>query len=811
MPATTDSLRARTKLVGLLALLASGLAGMGCSGPKPPVLMFSATIRVVDESGSPIANAQLKFEGRQLSTDPSGLAVWNQFTGPVMAVVSAPGFLSEPLPIGWSDAGSTVDISLFATRGGQRFAMHFAGDAMFGRRYEAPLAGPALIPLTDSTRGAQHVVRHIAPAFSVANFRSLNLETVLSTRATDTAYPGKRFLLRSHPDTTSALHALQLDMVGFANNHTRDFMDDGIADTLMALSAAGIPQAGGGLSEADASAPLIQNVSGITVSTLAYTTVTGTFVNNNYPGATEQAPESLAEKDSWLYETRASAESLLDLPPGNYRIGTLWGTYTDAESGLEQDERADVWAQMVRIFPELQDWVARRGHGGAAQFTHSQSPEQIKAVKKSSDLVVVQLHAGFQFQDLASESVRSAARAAIDAGADIVICHHPHVLQGLEWYKGHLIAYSLGNFIFDQDFLATFQSGFLRTVWDGKTMLQARFVPLELIGYQPMPVTDQTARRTLRTLWERSVTPGFSRRSAQTGHVIASRWADAPESTQSAQIVFEHHTARIATKPNVETNTITAPSGPTIALPEHQLTPSNLDLDSDNADQIHIGRDLFGWGHFEDTTADGSTDLFAHWARGHRDKQIMTSETAIGHGLLRLQRSSSNESSISIRPVARVPLRAHRLWDEQDPPSPLDPRPTYSLEFQARSHGEAEVELRIDLYDFDDSDPTKDPGSALLKHVTIPLPQLSEGFTQQRVALDPDQLTGGTKTNMLMFYLALARPSRGEATLEVDDFALIEWREVSRMPPGVYGAFTHLRNDGPSRTLSYRALSGSNP
>ena len=50
----------------------------------------------------------------------------------------------------------------------------------------------------------------------------------------------------------------------------------------------------------------------------------------------------------------------------------------------------------------------------------------------------------------------------------------PHVLQGFEWYKGRLIAYSLGNFVFDQDFLSTFPSVILRTIFEGDRMIDAR-------------------------------------------------------------------------------------------------------------------------------------------------------------------------------------------------------------------------------------------------------------------------------------------------------------------------------------------------
>ena len=84
-----------------------------------------------------------------------------------------------------------------------------------------------------------------------------------------------------------------------------------------------------------------------------------------------------------------------------------------------------------------------------------------------AEVVVAQFHGGFQFAEVKSSFLRRISQAAIDAGADMVVSHHPHVLQGVEWYRGHLIAYSLGNLVFDQDFLATFPSAILRVVVAG--------------------------------------------------------------------------------------------------------------------------------------------------------------------------------------------------------------------------------------------------------------------------------------------------------------------------------------------------------
>ncbi len=170
---------------------------------------------------------------------------------------------------------------------------------------------------------------------------------------------------------------------------------------------------------------------------------------------------------------------------------------------------------MSKVYPELQDWVARRDHGGAAPFQISAIEKSIKDLRSDgADLVIVEIHGGFQFSDVASEFATRAAHASIDAGADLVVGHHPHVLQGLEWYKGRLIAYSLGNFVFDQDFLSTFPSVILRTIFEGDRMIDARIIPLTIDRYEPVPVAGAAAARVIRMVNARSALTAYSDRIA---------------------------------------------------------------------------------------------------------------------------------------------------------------------------------------------------------------------------------------------------------------------------------------------------------
>ncbi len=74
----------------------------------------------------------------------------------------------------------------------------------------------------------------------------------------------------------------------------------------------------------------------------------------------------------------------------------------------------------------------------------------VKALRKRCDVVIVSMHNGVEYTTKPTPAQIQFAHAAIDAGATLVIGHHPHVIQPEERYRGGLIFYSLGNFVFDQ-------------------------------------------------------------------------------------------------------------------------------------------------------------------------------------------------------------------------------------------------------------------------------------------------------------------------------------------------------------------------
>jgi poly-gamma-glutamate capsule biosynthesis protein CapA/YwtB (metallophosphatase superfamily) len=136
----------------------------------------------------------------------------------------------------------------------------------------------------------------------------------------------------------------------------------------------------------------------------------------------------------------------------------------------------------------------RSQRAGAPRLRFVADPELLGAVapivasaRADHDAVIVLVHWGREHHAAPDPAQRVAARAWIDAGAAAVIGHHPHVLQPIERYRGGVIAYSLGNFLFDNLGPRARRTGILTlTFADGAPCLAARFTPLVLgSGYRP--------------------------------------------------------------------------------------------------------------------------------------------------------------------------------------------------------------------------------------------------------------------------------------------------------------------------------------
>jgi hypothetical protein len=215
-------------------------------------------------------------------------------------------------------------------------------------------------------------------AISHADFFMANEEFPFSTRGE--AAENKQYTFRVDPSNVNILNEMGLKLVTLANNHTLDFGEDALGDTIETLENAGIQYVGAGKNQELARRPLILNIKGKTFA---------------FFGCTRVMPEI-----NW-----AAGEN----DPG------LFSAYDNAE----------------------------------------QLTKEIKDVRRQVDYVVVYMHWGEERAVQPNSVQTDMGHALIDAGADLVVGAHPHVLQGIEYYNGKPIVYSLGNFVFGSSIPST--------------------------------------------------------------------------------------------------------------------------------------------------------------------------------------------------------------------------------------------------------------------------------------------------------------------------------------------------------------------
>jgi poly-gamma-glutamate synthesis protein (capsule biosynthesis protein) len=116
--------------------------------------------------------------------------------------------------------------------------------------------------------------------------------------------------------------------------------------------------------------------------------------------------------------------------------------------------------------------------------------ETIKSLYRNDRVVIVSVHWGDEFIDRPSFEQRRIAQEFVDAGATLVIGHHPHVVQGIEYSDGRLVAYSMGHFIFDSFIEDTGWSIILSLTISGRDVVQWEYIPIVINEeHRPLFVT----------------------------------------------------------------------------------------------------------------------------------------------------------------------------------------------------------------------------------------------------------------------------------------------------------------------------------
>lgn len=241
---------------------------------------------------------------------------------------------------------------------------------------------------------------HVAPLLKNADITFGQVETVLIDKSIEDLYPfvasQARMPCSSDPEVAPGMKRNGFDIVSFASNHALDYGRVHFLNTIQYLRDAGLEVIGAGENEEDARKYSIIERDGTKIAFLGYCTI--------------------LPQDYWAQESR---------PGMNPARGH---TYYEQ---IEHD----------------QPGTPCRIHSWAHKEDKARMLEDIKKAKQQADIVVVSMHWGIHFTEAEiAEYQFEYAHEAIDAGADLILGHHAHILKPIEVYKGKVIFYSLGNF-----------------------------------------------------------------------------------------------------------------------------------------------------------------------------------------------------------------------------------------------------------------------------------------------------------------------------------------------------------------------------
>jgi poly-gamma-glutamate synthesis protein (capsule biosynthesis protein) len=153
-------------------------------------------------------------------------------------------------------------------------------------------------------------------------------------------------------------------------------------------------------------------------------------------------------------------------------------------------------------------------------FDLEEAKRQVAELAEATDLAIVNIHWGTEYQHQFGRLQSSIGKALIDAGADIVVGHHPHVVQGMESYKGRPIFYSLGNFIFDQMFSPDTQEGLALALSVDGGRVEAKLLPLSSERIQVKLMADDMRAAFLEKLAGWSAGDEAFKESIHQGRII---------------------------------------------------------------------------------------------------------------------------------------------------------------------------------------------------------------------------------------------------------------------------------------------------
>ena len=322
------------------------------------------------------------------------------------------------------------------------------------------------IPVTKEKLELRNWLEKVAPVLQAGDFTMGNLEGAIcqSISATESKSGTGAGIIMMSSEAADVLKKAGFHMLALANNHTMDYGSEGMVQTLDNLDRVGIAHAGGGRNLEEARKPALLERDGVTLAMLSYSSV---FVPGVFP-AGEDKPGMATVTIHTSYEIPGNILYAPGAPP---RIIT-----TPKREDREKMEKE------VRQAKSEADVVVVNWHWGLTRYANSHA----SGLPMEDSLFYV-----LNYQE-------DMGRAAIDAGADLIIGHHPHRLQGIDIYKGKVICYSLGvlTMPFSMGVNIGEESAIVKAYIDRKTKQIKRvtmipvMVPMEILQPYPVPINQ---------------------------------------------------------------------------------------------------------------------------------------------------------------------------------------------------------------------------------------------------------------------------------------------------------------------------------
>ncbi len=348
--------------------------------------------------------------------------------------------------------------------------LNFVGDIMIARRYED--AGGIL-----ETSGVSGIFEPTLDVLgNAADLSIANLECVMTLDGIE--HPTKSVTYKGRPEYVPGLAEAGIDLVSLANNHTLDYGLTGLQTTQQALADNNILYSGSGEDSDEAYRPIFTNNLGVSIAWLSNSDRTGQYNNYQpYLNAGYNKPGFAYLTPYYLLQQINAVRDVADLVVMEMHAGSEYST----APGGGYDGYFGPQIPALEWIPPLE-----------LSMNFDQEAENDEDENYSP------------LMDVPHMWDREIRHFAIDSGADLVVVHHPHIIQGFEVYQGKLIAHSLGNFIFDLNYHETFPSVILNAEVDANGFSAFSATPVYLDDYIPVPAQGDLGLHLLDYLANKS-------------------------------------------------------------------------------------------------------------------------------------------------------------------------------------------------------------------------------------------------------------------------------------------------------------------